>query len=286
MPDAACSAPRRLPRRSDRRGGPGSRAPCSPRRQHFSDAPTQAGRRYPRAQNAPTGQASRHGRPGQASHRLDVVSIGGTSSISYEGERAAIRVPEAVDRMDEHADRRGIDRLGPPRPSLKGRVRRSAERMNAVDAESRASESRIVASAVERMSAPSRRVSRGEGVPARAPATPIRTIVLTSASAAARVVSTSKAPRGRGLRAGGGEDGFDRHAGRQTRHRHDRDEPRTETIDLGSIGFGTIGRARSATQDRTLEAAYVEIREGVFRASPLHRRALVSRHQHAARPRH
>ena len=73
--------------------------------------------------------------------------------------------------MDEEAERRGMDRLGAPRPLLEGQVRRAAEGIERDRAEiARQCVDDAPAPPVERMlDAVARLVARGEGVPARAP---------------------------------------------------------------------------------------------------------------------
>ena len=87
-----------------------------------------------------------------------------------KAERAAIGVPEAVDRVDEEAERRGMDRLGPPRPLLEGEVRWAAERIKRDRSEVlRQPVDDAPAPPVERMLCPVARLfARGESVPARA----------------------------------------------------------------------------------------------------------------------
>ena len=73
--------------------------------------------------------------------------------------------------MNEHADRGRMDRLGPPRPLLKGKVRRAAERIEPDCAQFvRQRADHTPTEPVERVVGPvARLLARSEGVPSRAP---------------------------------------------------------------------------------------------------------------------
>ena len=105
-----------------------------------------------------------------------------------EAQRAAIGMPKAVARMNQKADRRGMDRLGALRPSLERQERRPAKGKQRVAAEF-ARESPSITRRLQRSSGWSQAVAR-LGRSAKAPqpsrpAIPASTIVRISASAPA-----------------------------------------------------------------------------------------------------
>src|SRR6266568_324124 len=73
----------------------------------------------------------------RAEARFRRAGIAGTRSIDLlrqsealgEGKRAAVTVPEAPVRMDQHAERRAVHRLRSRRPALEGQPRRAFERI-------------------------------------------------------------------------------------------------------------------------------------------------------------